>query len=787
MECTVLQTRWMLELGSEESKEEPLRLGVRQDWNMFSKAHRRRLEACLDQGVPLALVLVRVAGYSLFEKLYGPTLGSRLAEELGDILHGELLQLAPDSDPVVMEKLEGATFMAIFPNGCHALSDLFDLALRLRLSVRNQLNHQAMQMTGQSLAVEVGCSLMPAGTGRGLENLLYAALDDARQAARGSLDPSKLGLMHQFRQILEAPLLKSVYQPIMDLREGHVFGWEALARGPEESYFHSPQMLFDFAEEVGSVFTLERVCREQALAGLGQMGQGQKLFLNIHPRTLGDPAFRPGETMVLLERYGLSPHNVVFEITERHPIKDFTLFHRTLDHYRSQGYLVAIDDVGTGYSGLTSLAKVRPDFIKVDMSLIRGIDINPVARALLETLVTFADKIGCAIVAEGIETDTELTSIMAMGVHYGQGFHLGRPAAPKEPAAISAALLSRGKVRAGQEWSCSQPVRELAEPAIQVPPDAPTKHVKRILDTQPIGGVVVAQNNRPLGLVMSHNLDRLLGAYYGTSLYWERNVTRVMDSAPLIVDGSVPVEQVASTAMSRERFKIYDHIIVTANGNLLGIVSVQKMLDALARVQVEMAKGMSPLTGLPGNVALELEIERLCQDGVPASFIYADLDHFKVYNDNYGFEAGDQMINLVSRVLAWSLKRHGGSIDFLGHLGGDDFVMITDPARSERICQSVVRIFRRLVARCYTSADREAGYVLGKDRMGQPGRFPLVSVSLAIVDSNGPCQIGNISKRAAEVKRYAKSLPGNVYVRDRRGPVGEDDGPACGEGLGNAA
>lgn len=767
----------MLELGGEEAREEPLRLGTRQGLSMFSSAHRRRLEANLENGVPLALVLVRVSGFSLFEKLYGPGLGGRLVDELEDLLLAELTPLAPEGQPILLERLEGAAFMAIFPNGLHALSDLFDLALRLRLSLRNQLNQQVMQMTGQSLTVEAGCSLLPASTGRSLENLLYAALDDARQAARGSLDPSKLGLMHQFRQILEVPLLRSVYQPILDLREGHVFGWEALARGPEESYFHSPQMLFDFAEEVGNVFTLERVCREQALAGLGQMGQGQKLFLNIHPRTLGDPDFRPGETMVLLERFGLNPHNVVFEITERHPIKDFTLFHRTLDHYRSQGYLVAIDDVGTGYSGLSSLAKVRPDFIKVDMGLIRGIDINPVARALLETLVTFADKIGCAIVAEGIETDTELTSIMAMGVHYGQGFHLGRPAAPKQPAAIPATLLSRVKVRAGQEWSCSLPVRDLVEPAIQVPPDAPTKHVKRMLDTQPIGGVVVAQNNRPLGLVMSHNLDRLLGAYYGTSLYWDRNVTRVMDPAPLIVDGSVPVEQVAGTAMSRERFKIYDHIIVTTNGSLQGIVSVQKMLDALARVQVEMAKGMSPLTGLPGNVALELEIERLCQAGEPASFIYADLDHFKVYNDTYGFEAGDQMIMLIARVLSWSLKRHGAAADFLGHLGGDDFVMITSPARAERICRAVVRCFGRLVGRCYTGSDRENGYVLGKDRMGQPGRFPLVSVSLAIVDSQGASQIGTISKRAAEVKRYAKSLPGNVFVRDRRSPPEEAAAP----------
>lgn len=764
----MLQQGWTLKASTEEYLEDSIPSDQVRGRPLVATAHRRLLESVLDSGTPLALVLVRVAGFSLFERLYGPTLANRVIEELERILHQEARRLSPQGEGLVLERLVGAAFMALFPNGVHELGDLFDLALRLRLSVRTRLNHEVMKLTGQNLRVEAGCSLLPAGTARNLESLLHTALEDAHQAARGSLDPSKLGLMHQFRQILETPLLSSVYQPILDLRRGQILGWEALARGPEGSYFGSPQMLFDFAEEVGSIFTLERVCREQALAGLGEVGQGQKLFLNIHPQTLGDPGFRPGQTLSLLERHGLGPHNVVFEITERHPIKDFTLFHRTLEHYRSQGYLVAIDDVGTGYSGLSSLAKVRPDFIKVDMSLIRGIDTNPVQRALLETMVTFANKIGCAIVAEGIETQTELTSIVAMGVHFGQGFHLARPQSPKPQLCLPITLLGHGQRRGGPELTCSMPVRELVEPALQVPPETPTKNVKRILDSQPIGGVVVAQDNRPLGLVMSHSLDRLLGAYYGTSLYWERNVTRVMDPAPLVVEGSLAVEQVAGTAMSRERFKIYDHIIVTDDGKLMGIVSVQKMLDALARVQVEMARGMSPLTGLPGNVALEQEIERLCRQESPVSFIYADLDHFKVYNDSYGFESGDQIILLMARVLSWSLRRHGAPGDFLGHLGGDDMVAITSPVRAERVCRAVVRCFKRLVGGYYTKADRQNGFVLGKDRAGRPGRFPLVSISLAIVDSLGPCQIGDISKRAAEVKRWAKSIPGSVYVRDRR-------------------
>ena len=126
-------------------------------------------------------------------------------------------------------------------------------------------------------------------------------------------------------------------------------------------------MLFDFAEQSGKLFALERLCREKALQNLGAMAQGQKLFLNIHPKTMADPEFTHGQTLELIEEAGLSPENVVFEITERHSINEFALFPRKLDHYRSQGYLVAVDDAGAGYSGLTSVAQIRPEFIKIDM------------------------------------------------------------------------------------------------------------------------------------------------------------------------------------------------------------------------------------------------------------------------------------------------------------------------------------------------------------------------------------------------------------------------------------
>lgn len=738
-------------------------------FHFLQPPRRQQLESFLLEDRPLGLLLLDIENFFAFQKVYGEEIAGYFLDVIERALEKAAKGILENHGLLFVEKLEAGSFAILFEKENLDFDDMPDLAMSFRLSVRNSLNQETVQLTGQRLEVCSGYALIRGHERANIEHLLYNGLCDAREVARGMLDFTKLRLLEEFREIVEIPRLGVVYQPIMDLRSGEVLGWESLARGPGGSHFRSPSVLFDFAEEAGFLFSLEKVCREQAIRNLGELSPGQKLFLNIHPRTLTDTHFSPGETLRLLEKYGLGPHNVVFEITERHSIAEFTLFHRTLEHYRKQGYLVAIDDVGTGYSGLSTIAELRPEFIKVDMSFIRGIDTNPVKRALLETLVAFVDKIGCGIIAEGIETETEMSSIMSMGVHYGQGYYLARPNLPKPLPSLVIPDHIVFKTRQQGEWKCSIPVSELAEPAHQMSPAIEVKEVKRILETsEPISGVVVVEQQCPVGLLMSHHLDRQLGTHYGMALYYRRSISHVMDASPLIVEGNTPVEVVAKMAMKRETFKIYDHIIVTQNGQFLGVVSVQKMLDTLARVQVEMAKGANPLTGLPGNLAIEEEMGRRCRTGALTSLIYIDLDHFKVYNDHYGFKDGDKVLLLLSRILTRAVKRHGIPEDFIGHVGGDDFVLITHPERSDRLALSVVRCFKRLIQQCYCVEDRARGFTRGKDRNGKEGEFPLVSVSLAIVDCYGSCDFEQVERRAAEMKHYAKSLPGNTFVRDRR-------------------
>lgn len=722
----------------------------------------------------LSIFIFRLKDFTLCRELYG----EHVAEELENLLISTLtlhgLQNAPlqVSHALRLGPGEALLMRTLCPAD---ESHLMDQAFSLKMTLQSALRKHTISNLGREFEIETGFALLHESSLFERERVFHETITDARRMAQGTIDLEAIKLSSIFRSIIRSGQIRMLFQPIYDFKTGTVMAWEALARGPRGSEFESPTILFDFAEQFGQLFVLEQACRSKAMETVGALAPGQRLFLNIHPRTVVDPTFAPGKTLELLQAYGLEPDNIVFEITERHSIKDFTSFHKTLDHYRSQGFKIAVDDAGTGYSGLSTVAALKPDFIKVDMSLVRDVDKDPVRRALMETMVTLANRIGSEIIAEGIETKGEACALTEIGVHFGQGYFLSRPHFPKPETHLDMKELTPLRHDNFSRLSCSIPIGQLVQKTLTVSPRTPVQSVQRIFSTNPtLSSVVVVEEDKPLGLVMGYSLDRHLATLYGRALYAEKPVSVLMDSSPMIADEREPVESVAKNANTRELLKAYDEVIVTRNGQFMGVVTVQKMLTTLAQVQVEMAKGTNPLTGIPGNVALEKEIETRLRRGVPFCMLYADLDNFKVYNDVYGFKDGDFVILLIGRIMTWAIARHGHSGDFLAHIGGDDFVAMVDPEKAERICTAVVRCFKRLIRNCYHPQDRDRGWIMGKGRDGKEQQFPLVSVSIGIVDCVGQCSLQALGEKAAQVKGYAKSLPGNIFVRDRRGQ-------SCGE------
>jgi EAL domain-containing protein (putative c-di-GMP-specific phosphodiesterase class I) len=231
-----------------------------------------------------------------------------------------------------------------------------------------------------------------------------------------------------FTNLLLAEDVTILYEPITNVTTREIRGYEGLARGPWDSDMHTPAALFDMAEEAGFLFELDCLCRRLALRGARGLMPGKLLFLNCLPTAIHDPAFRGDVLRRTLQDLRLRPSDVVFEISERESIHNFDIFREARDYYSGLGFRIALDDTGVAYGSLEAVMELSPDFIKVDQSLVRGIDTDPPRQELLRSLNSVAGTLKAEIIAEGIETSEELAVIQALGIPYGQGYLFGRAA-----------------------------------------------------------------------------------------------------------------------------------------------------------------------------------------------------------------------------------------------------------------------------------------------------------------------------------------------------------------------
>ncbi|MGG6313681.1 EAL domain-containing protein [Paenibacillus macerans] len=239
---------------------------------------------------------------------------------------------------------------------------------------------------------------------------------------------------HALQNIIRDQTLTTHFQPILNLQEGGCLGYEVLNRPPASALFPNTESFYDFIGHTDQVFAFERFCRDISFNRFrmalirARKPADTVVFVNIHPQVLSDPGYRSGETIQLLSRYGLSPQQVVFELTEKQAVHDYVAFERILSHYRAQGFRIAIDDAGSGYNSLKAIVSLKPEFIKIDKSLIRHIHLHPNQQRIVKLLQEFAAESGTYIIAEGIEEREELAFLRQEGIEYGQGYALGKPA-----------------------------------------------------------------------------------------------------------------------------------------------------------------------------------------------------------------------------------------------------------------------------------------------------------------------------------------------------------------------
>ncbi|WP_151734771.1 GGDEF domain-containing protein ['Paenibacillus yunnanensis' Narsing Rao et al. 2020] len=308
-------------------------------------------------------------------------------------------------------------------------------------------------------------------------------------------------------------------------------------------------------------------------------------------------------------------------------------------------------------------------------------------------------------------------------------------------------------------------IGEIAEQIPEISLDQKCEVVDRIFKQNPhLHGVAVTENGVPMALIMRIRFYQSIGTLYGYTLYMGRAVELVMDKKPLLVDYRTPITEVSKLAMNRSDEHLYDYVLVTREDKLFGAVSVRDLLLNFAEIQALAASFLNPLTGLPGNLSIN---ERLVKSLLQEQFsvLYIDLDHFKAYNDTYGFKEGDRMIQATAEILKHSALRADG---FLGHIGGDDFIICLNHYRYEECCRDIIRQFEKTMQEFYHETHLAKRYVLTEARSGAVEEIPLVSISIAVVTSRWRRydSIEALSGESARIKKKCKGIPGSICVDD---------------------
>ena len=545
------------------------------------------------------------------------------------------------------------------------------------------------------------------------------------------------------QKIIATEELHVLFQPIVDASQQAIYGYEALIRGPKTSPLHSPLRLFEVATQAGKLVELDILCRRLAIYRFAELDLPGLLFLNVMPLTIVERDFREGLTLGFIRDSGLPP-----------------------DHYRTMGFQVALDDLGAGHSSLRHWSELRPDFVKLDRHFISGIDQDPAKREFLRSILDVARSLDCQVIAEGVETAAEHLCLWELdrGLALLQGFYFARPN-QQPPLELNMVLPASTQLKS----PAGRTTRSILRATDAITTDCAVPYISERFRQQPsLRCVAVLENGKPVAVVRRNSFLTLFTNPYSHSLYAKRRVLDVADARMLVAEADTPLEILSQKLTDSRDIEQEDFVIVNANGDYLGMGNIVDLLREITAIQVRQARHANPLTGLPGNILINETLAAYLASGHGFAAAYVDLDNFKAFNDAYGYARGDHIIISLSRLLQAQVENAGG---FIGHIGGDDFMMLLPLEYWESVCQQILHSFEVMAPGFYEEADRLQGGIHIENRQNRMTFFPFVSVSIAVkpIHDTTTCQSLDIAGELSELKHQAKKIPGNSLFVERRG------------------
>jgi EAL domain-containing protein (putative c-di-GMP-specific phosphodiesterase class I)/GGDEF domain-containing protein len=594
-----------------------------------------------------------------------------------------------------------------------------------------------------------------------------------------SVRPSPGSSAPSIEELIARRSLSAVFQPIVDFDDGAILGYEGLIRGPAGTSVESPYALFAQAAIEGCAIALERAAARTCLEAFALLKCEGKLFLNFSAGAIRDIAAARDGTLALLHHADVDPRRIVIELTEQSAIPDFSNFLPVIAALRTAGAQFALDDYGTANASMNLWVRLQPDVVKIDRFFIHDIASDPLKFEAVRAMQHFANASGAKLVAEGIENEADLIVVRDMGIGCGQGYFFGRPNA--QPARLIAddagqairahhiAVFPETTRTLGASPSGGMASDKMLVHAPALPRQATNNDVLELFNRLPdLHAVAVVERDEPVALINRRSFMDRYALPYHRELFGKRPCLLFANASPVIIEKTMTVEQMAKLLASDDQRYLADGFVITDNGKYAGLGTGEKLVRAVTEVRIEAARYANPLTFLPGNIPISSHIARLVSNDAVFYACYVDLNNFKPFNDEYGYWQGDEVLKFAAAVLADVCDP---TRDFLGHVGGDDFLILFQSDDWRERALRAIYAFNEGTQRFYAPADRLAGGIHGEDRRGIATFFSFVTMAVGGVRVNPKSDTAHytseeIASVAALAKRRAKQDPSGFVLID---------------------
>lgn len=571
--------------------------------------------------------------------------------------------------------------------------------------------------------------------------------------------------------------LHAVFQPLVRLDTLEIVAHEGLARPPEQLGGISTPELLNLARVEGRLGEFELAAARTVCSAFMALNPRGRLLVNLSAQAFMQESIKPDDLIAALSSNGMDLSRITIELTERDIVDEPARLAHALGYLRAHGVRFALDDFGNGHSNFEMWNEIHPEVVKIDRYLIHGLAKSAERLAIVRALCQVAETLGADLVGEGVEDPDDLRMLRELGIPYAQGFLLGYPAAQIcdkiNDNVLTALSHHTVSVPPRPRGPVTQRPMHLGHLVIEAP--ALTAHqnnndVIALFARMPeLHALAVVEEERPIGIINRRIFSERMAQPYTRELFGRKSCTAFMHEAPLLCDVRQSLESMADILRGQDQRYLSDGFVITREGLYLGLGTGESLVRRVTELRIEAARYANPLTFLPGNIPVTEHVARLLRAELPFTVAYVDLNHFKPFNDQYGYFRGDEMIRLLAGILTAQVNPR---CDFVGHIGGDDFLLVFQSEDWEERCKHMVALFNQRAQNLFAPEDIARQGIVGEDRHGNTQFFPLTTVAIGAVRVLPPFpgHPETLATLAARAKRHAKRAQVGFYLLSGEAP-----------------